>query len=299
MLGRVFEGVMDPDERRVSGSFYTPAALVRELVRAGLEAALVGRFGLARDAAERWIHDGQPPLPARIPDLRRLKVVDPAVGSGAFLLGALEELVALRRAAGEGPVVRLKRDVLAHSLFGVDLKLTAVRLAELRLWLALVADQDETDLARIAPLPNLDGHVRQGDALIDPLTLARALGGATATLVPSREVERLTSARRALFSLAGPAKQQALGELADAEGALARRLFTAAVAALERRAAELVAAGQDRDLFGRRRGLRPDERPLLRRGRGRRRERRGAARRLSLEGRGPVFAVEVPVRDTL
>src|SRR2546426_3202014 len=119
MLGRVFEGVMDPDERRVSGSFYTPAALVRELVRAGLEAALVGRFGLARDAAERWIHDGQPPLPPRLPDLRRLKVVDPAVGSGAFLLGALEELVALRRAAGEGPLVRLKRDVLACSLFGV------------------------------------------------------------------------------------------------------------------------------------------------------------------------------------
>src|SRR5213078_2693134 len=120
------------------------------------------------------------------------------------------------------------------------------------------------DLARIAPLPNLDGHVRQGDALIDPLTLARALGGATAPIAPCGEVERLTSARRALFSLAGPAKQQALRELAGAEGALALRLFTAAVAALERRAAELVAAGKDRDLFGRRRGLRPDERALLR-----------------------------------
>ena len=41
MLGRVFEGVMDPDERKRSGSYYTPAALVRDLVRAGLEAALV------------------------------------------------------------------------------------------------------------------------------------------------------------------------------------------------------------------------------------------------------------------
>src|SRR2546427_6193756 len=79
MLGRVFEGVMDPDERRSSGSYYTPAALVRELVRAALEAVLVGRFGLAREAAERWIHDGRPPPPPRPPDLRRLKVVDPAV----------------------------------------------------------------------------------------------------------------------------------------------------------------------------------------------------------------------------
>src|SRR6185436_6140222 len=47
MLGRVFEGVMDPAERRASGSYYTPASLVREIVRAGLAAILVHRFGLA------------------------------------------------------------------------------------------------------------------------------------------------------------------------------------------------------------------------------------------------------------
>jgi hypothetical protein len=51
MLGRVFEGVMDPAERRASGSYYTPAALVREIVRAGLAAILVHRFGLAPLAA--------------------------------------------------------------------------------------------------------------------------------------------------------------------------------------------------------------------------------------------------------
>src|SRR6266550_4058372 len=298
MLGRVFEGVMDPAERRASGSYYTPASLVREIVRAGLAAILVHRFGLAPMAAERWLHHGDPP-DAR-PDLRRVAVLDPAVGSGAFLLGALEELTQLRCAAGERPTATVRRDVVAHSLFGVDLKLTAVRLAELRLWLALVADQDETDLARIAPLPNLDGHVRQGDALLDPLTLARALGaGAAATAVPSTAVERLTVARRALFSLAGPAKRHALGELASAEGALARRLFASAIADLERRAAELVAAGKDRDLFGRRRGLRPDERALLRRVRASRRELRAAARRHSREGGAPFFAFESHFADIL
>src|SRR2546428_4606988 len=205
------------------------------------------------------MHDGDPPDAP--PDRRRIAVLDPAVGSGAFLLGALEELTRLRCAAGERPAAAVRRDVVAHSLFGVDLKLTAVRLAELRLWLALVADQDETDLTLIAPLPNLDGHVRQGDALLDPLTLARALGGAGATIpAPSPEIERLTIARRALFSLAGPAKRRALGELAGAEGALARRLFAAAVATLERRAAELGAPRKNRDLFGRPRGLRPGER---------------------------------------
>src|SRR3989454_951240 len=222
------------------------------------------------------------------------------LGARAFPPGALEELPRLRCAAGEGPAATVRRDVVAHSLFGVDLKLTAVRLAELRLWLALVPDQDESDLARIAPLPNLDGHVRQGDALLDPLTLARALGGgAAATTVPSTEVERLTIARRTLFRLAGPAKQRALAELAGAEGALARRLFTAAVAELDRRPAELVAAGKDRDLFGRRRGLRPDERALLRRVRARRPELPAAAPRLSREGGAPFFAFESHFADIL
>src|SRR4029077_5649402 len=146
-LGRVFEGVMDPAERRTSGSYYTPAALVREIVRAGLASVLEHRFGLAPGAAERWIYGGD--SPARRPALRRVAVLDPAVGSGAFLLGALEELTRLRCGAGEGPTSAVRRDVLAGSLFGVDLKLTAVRLAELRLWLALIADQDESDLARV------------------------------------------------------------------------------------------------------------------------------------------------------
>src|SRR5207248_292827 len=167
MLGRVFEGVMDPTERRASGSYYTPAALVREIVRAGLEAALVHRLGLAPPAAERWIHRGEPP--ERSPDLRRLTVLDPAVGSGAFLLGALDH----------------------------------------------------------------------------PLTLARALGGGPAPAAPTPELERLSSARRTLFGLTGPAKRHALAGLARAEAALARDLFRTAVAALERRAAELIAAAKD------------------------------------------------------
>ena len=301
MLGRVFEGVMDPAERRASGSYYTPAALVREIVRAGLEAVLVHRLGLAPAAAEGWIHRGEPP--ERSPDLRQVTVLDPAVGSGAFLLGALDELTRLRCTAGEGPACAIRRDVVAHSLFGVDLSLTAVRLAELRLWLALIADvsaePNDREFARIAPLPNLDGHVRQGDALVDPLTLARALGAAPAPATPTPELERLSSARRTLFGLAGPAKRDALATLARAEAALARGLFRAAVAALERRGAELIAAAKDRDLFGRRRGLTGDERALLRRLRASRRELRAAATRLERDGGAPFFAFESHFGDVL
>ncbi len=289
MLGRVFEGVMDPAERRTSGSYYTPAALVREIVRAGLEAALVHRVGLSPSAAARWIHEGLAPNPA--PDLRSLTVLDPAAGSGAFLLGALGELVTLRCAAGEGPVAAVKRDVLAHSLFGVDLTPTAVRLTELRLWLALVADDTTVDLGAIAPLPNLGGHIRQGDALLDPLALAGSLGG-RGIRIGGPEVRRLAAARRTLFDLAGPAKRTALAELGRAEAALARRLFAQAAAGLEQAISEVMTVAKDRDLFGRRRGLGRAERVWLARARQSLRDLRSAARKLERDGTVPFFSFE-------
>ena len=296
MLGRVFEGVMDPDDRRASGSYYTPASLVREMVRAGLEAALTHRLGLSPAAAARWVHDDVPPDP--VPDLRGLTVLDPAAGSGAFLLGALDELARLRCAAGDGPTLAVKRDVLAHSLFGVDLTPTAVRLTELRLWLALVADEDHVDVAAVAPLPNLDGHVRQGDALLDPLMLAASLGGA-AVRGGAAEARRLAAARSALFLLAGPEKRSAQAELNRAESALARSLLDDGCAALEAAINELLGAARNRDLFGRRRGLTVEQRSRLARLRRSLRELRIAKRKLRLEGAAPFFSFESHFADVM
>lgn len=296
MLGRVFEGVMDPDERRASGSFYTPASLVREIVRAGLEAALTHRFGLAPRAAARWVHDGEAPQPA--PDLHGFSVVDPAAGSGAFLLGALDELVALRRAAGDGPALAVKRDVLGRSLFGVDLTPTAVRLTELRLWLALVSDEHETDLRTIAPLPNLDGHVRQGDALLDPLMLATSLGG-RALRGGLKEARRLEAARRSLFEMAGPEKRAAQRELTHAEATLARQLLKDGRDALEAAIRELLTLGRSRDLFGRRHGLTVEQRQRLTRLQHSLREVRAALRKLRLEQAAPFFSFESHFADVV
>ena len=289
MLGRVFEGVMDPDERRSSGSYYTPAFLVREMIRAGLEAALTHRFGIPAAAAARWVHEGVAPHPA--PDLHGLTILDPAAGSGAFLLGALDEVVSLRCAAGDGPALAVKRDVLARSLFGVDLTPTAVRLTELRLWLALVADDDDAEVTRIAPLPNLDGHVLQGDALLDPLTMAGSLGG-RAFRGNAAEVRRLAVARRAHFRLTGAEKRSSQAELQRAETALARRLLDDGCDALGLAIAELLITGRNRDLFGRRRGLDPEQWLRLSSLRQSLRELRAARRKLQLEGAAPFFAFE-------
>lgn len=296
MLGRVFEGVMDSDERHASGSYYTPAALVRELVRAGLEAALTQRLGVPPVAAARWVHEGLPPRPA--PSLRGLTVLDPAAGSGAFLLGALDELVSLRCCAGDGPILAVRRDVLANSLFGVDLTPTAVRLTELRLWLALVAGEDNVDLESITPLPNLDGHVRQGDALLDPLMVAASLGGG-AVRAGASEARRLEAARRDLFQLAGPEKRAAQSELSRAEAALARRLLNDGSAALEVAIRELLTLARSRDLFGRRQGLAAPQRLRLTRLRQGLRDLRAAQRKLRLEGAAPFFSFESHFADVM
>lgn len=293
MLGRVFEGVMDPAERRRSGTFYTPAALVQEIVRAGLAATLEHRFGLGANAAGAWVYEGRPP--ARPPDLSRLTVLDPAVGSGAFLLGALEELARLRRTAGETDGPALRRDVLAHSLYGVDVSPVAVRLTDLRLWLALVVDSNESDVARVTPLPNLDGHVRQGDALLDPLAHAAALGAPRRTVTARNE--RLAHARRELFAQTGPAKRSAVAALAREELALAADLYRAAVGALETKIARLLADARQRDLFGRRTGLHAESRRDLRRLRECRRDLRAAQRRLRRDGGAPFFAFESHFAD--
>jgi hypothetical protein len=298
MLGRVFEGVMEPGERHASGSYYTPASLVREIVRAGLEAALVAQFGLSPKVAARWVHEGIAPTPS--PRLQRFTVLDPAAGSGAFLLGALDELAALRRAAGEGPTVAIKRDVLAHSLFGVDLTLTAVRLTELRLWLALVAEDETPDFRRIAPLPNLDGHVRQGDALLDPLTLAASLGG-RAIRASTTETRQLTVARHRLFELngGGTEKRAAQKDLMRAEAVLADRLLATATDMLDHALRELLTWGRDRDLFGRRRGLRADERAYLKQLHRSLRELRALRRNHRRDGAAPFFCFESHFGDVI
>jgi len=297
MLGRVFEGVMEPGERRASGTYYTPAPIVRDLVRAALEAVLVHRLHLAPDAAARWVHErAAPPHP---PDLRALAILDPAAGSGAFLLGALDELVALRAAAGEPATAALRRDVVARSLYGVDLNPAAVRLTELRLWLALVADDDTADAAAVAPLPNLDGHVRQGDALLDPYTAATALAGNAPMPTARVELARAAAARRALYALTGPRKRDAVRELAAGEAQLARRLIDYGVERLEARIAGLLAAAKTRDLFGRRPGFDSDQRVRLSRLRAALRDLRDARRRLARDGGAPFFAFESHFGDLM
>ncbi|MFC7197443.1 Eco57I restriction-modification methylase domain-containing protein [Halosimplex aquaticum] len=109
--------------------------------------------------------------------LASLSVIDPSVGSGAFLLTAGDILEAWRRKCTEGDEDRdryaLRRDVVRESLYGADLLDGAVEVCKLRLWLWLIG-ADAVDLDDGEPdvetLPNIDCNVRQGNGLVGVAT---------------------------------------------------------------------------------------------------------------------------------
>lgn len=178
MLGRIFERLIEDNEKDMNGTIYTPYAVVEFMCRNSLHLHLCRALGCEREdekgaALKRLLteHDvgglGKAEQKKVEAAARDLKVLDPAVGSGAFPLGMLKELVALRETLAEasGQILardELKRQIIRTSLYGVDLDPGAVDIARLRLFLALVVDATEPE-----PLPNLDFKIMQGDSLAE------------------------------------------------------------------------------------------------------------------------------------
>ncbi|MES2178880.1 MAG: DNA methyltransferase [Gemmatimonadota bacterium] len=191
MLGRAFESLMASRERRVSGAFYTPQDMVSHVADRALMVALstdrIPETEIARALAGERL---RPSLADRLRvKLRTFTVLDPACGSGAFLVYVLERLGDLHRAAGDArTMAAIRRDVLARAIHGVDINPTAVWLCELRLWLSVVIESDETRMSAVPPLPNLDCSVRVGDTLSgDAFAAPPTVAGPPAALMRLRE----------------------------------------------------------------------------------------------------------------
>ncbi len=253
LLGRAFESLMDPSQRRGTGTFYTPSALVSSLVDDALDtlipvspetvrAALTGGT-LRRDDARR-MHDA----------LNTLRVLDPACGSGALLVATLERVATLRQASGDRrPISVIRRDVLTHSIFGVDIAPMAVWLCELRLWLSVVIDDETTDSASITPLPNLDHHIRIGDSL-GPHAFEIGL--------PTRS-EALGTLRSSYAQSTGTRKRTIAARIDAVERRSALTLADRAITALTHERTELLRLARQRPLFGARMGLSATQRRRL------------------------------------
>ncbi|MGZ8867809.1 MAG: Eco57I restriction-modification methylase domain-containing protein, partial [Thermoanaerobaculia bacterium] len=174
MLGKVFESLMAEDERAVSGSFYTPREIVDALTCRGIAEWTSGGDAALRDQLMTIMGGGE--VPPSVKELaadvvRRLEsvtILDPACGSGAFLLSAMSAIEKLIVAFTDESPRDLRQRIVERSLYGVDLKPEAVRLCELRLWLAIVAGT-EVAPENVRPLPNLDRNILQGNSLLSPL----------------------------------------------------------------------------------------------------------------------------------
>lgn len=153
--------------RKTTGSYYTPPSLVNELIKSALEPVMLSRL---RDVVPGYdpemveaLKEGERGLAEEA--LLRIKVVDPAAGSGAFLIAANNklglELARIRSGSIFPPdaVIRhSRRDVLTYCIHGVDLNPMAVELCKVSLWINAAVED--------APLNFLDHHIQCGNSLV-------------------------------------------------------------------------------------------------------------------------------------
>ena len=200
MIGKVYESLVnvstEMDERGEAGIFYTPRVEIDLMCRLSLVNYLTNQLGqqykrllyevvFALEPHEKSEADDRADAlglwPRLRANLRSIRVVDPACGSGSFLVGMLYVLDDLQKRANERGyedenAYRRKKRIIEESLYGVDVKDWAAHVAELRLWLTLIVEDIPDDpsistiagrFARIDPLlPHLSFKVRPGDSLV-------------------------------------------------------------------------------------------------------------------------------------
>ncbi len=201
MLGKVFENLLEVKDRKSKGTYYTPREIVHYMCEQSLvnylATKLEGKVG--KEDIEQLVKYGEtvgeneiyiqnegketPTYQYKLPEsvrkqaqdidiaLETVKVCDPAIGSGAFLVGMMNEIVKARNVLTsylknlERSAYNFKRNCIQNSLYGVDIDPGAVEIAKLRLWLSLVVDEE--DIRQIKPLPNLDYKIMQGNSLLE------------------------------------------------------------------------------------------------------------------------------------
>ena len=212
MLGKIFENLLDVKDRKSKGAFYTPREIVHYMCQESLANYLVNKVGVDYNEIIQFIKYGD--LISQIDwesaldnkeshqlgntiynkiveidkALMNVKVADPAVGSGAFPLGILNEIVKLRNNLTTYMLIQSelgqlnldliidseqrKRDIydmklqtIENCIYAVDVENSAIDIAKLRLWLSLIVDYPNVEEPK--PLPNLDCKIMQGNSLLD------------------------------------------------------------------------------------------------------------------------------------
>ncbi|RZV10497.1 Eco57I restriction-modification methylase [Natrinema hispanicum] len=210
MLGKIYESLIAEQERGEAGIFYTPRVEVDLMCRMALYEQFCDHANdLDAEGKQRivefifsepqdWDAESAGETEQLENILHKLRIVDPACGSGAFLVGMKQVVTELYRKLGTTPDYHLKEQIINENLYGVDIKDWAVRVAEFRLWLSLVEGEEQLPDQRPV-LPNFSFKLKVGDSLIQKLdgefvsldTLTRTLDGDTAGLLTElKELKR-------------------------------------------------------------------------------------------------------------
>ena len=170
MLGKIFENLLEDNKDK--GAFYTPKEIVRYMCQESLIAYLETNTSIAKEKIRQFVLVPDEKV-EEIPENKRskllealkdVKICDPAIGSGAFPMGLLNELLNCREALEHLDVPRseIKKSIIQNNIYGVDIEKGAVDIARLRFWLSIVVDEEKA-----SPLPNLDYKIMQGNSLIE------------------------------------------------------------------------------------------------------------------------------------
>ncbi len=186
MLGKIFENLLEDNKDK--GAFYTPKEIVRYMCQESLIAYLVEKSRIEESQIRAFVTNpyeeaeklDEKDIDTLFDALVAVKICDPAIGSGAFPMGLLNELVRCEEALVLGKEenrdrAHLKREIIKNNIYGVDIEKGAIDIARLRFWLSLVVDEDTP-----SPLPNLDYKIMQGNSLLESykgLDLSHILDG--------------------------------------------------------------------------------------------------------------------------
>ena len=173
MIGTMFEELVT--DRDGKGAFYTPRVVVSYMCKEGLKSILEDKTDVDKEKIRNLV-DSEQTEAISIPDAKKIrealdgiKAIDPACGSGAYLLGLLQEIIKIHEnlqtlsSEFDRSKYDLKLHIISRSIFGVDLDPFATQIAMVRLWLSLAVESEYP-----VQLPNLDFNIETGDALLAP-----------------------------------------------------------------------------------------------------------------------------------
>lgn len=151
-IGRIFEMFMLETEREEKGTFYTPKPITEYMAKNALKQYLLEDFSAHENAVIDLVGNHTSPTGVDDAAIRKMRekvkgvqVVDPAVGSGAFIIAMSEELVAIAEALNaaldkDTDRFELKKQFIRDSLYGVDIDSGGIELCKFRVWLYLIQD---------------------------------------------------------------------------------------------------------------------------------------------------------------